>query len=443
MTKIIDENSFLRFLLQVSQIINKSRLKDKKFFNFNLDVNFSKNLAVAVSGGADSMALCFMLKEYLSCYKNIQITAITIDHQLRADSSIEAKKVHELLSENGIRHVIIPWVGVKPKSNVQEEARIARYNLLTNYCRKENIKYLFTAHHKNDQAENFIIRAEYGSKIYGLAGISKISEFNNISIIRPLLSFEKKDLQEFLRVRNINWVEDPSNLNLKFARVRARAILKNNPQLTDILVELTDNMSRAKESIEYAVNMLFNQIVQIFPQNYAVICISEFNHLPQEIRFRLLEKILTFLTSNYKIRGERIDNLLKKIMDYEDFGASTLAGCLIKKKKDKIIITLEYAVVNEYSFLSQEADSIIFLNSYYKLELLKEMQFKYGSVIVEKLKEKDWIEIKKFLNKDQLKIPKEAILTLPVVKTIEKLLAIPHINYYSDQYIKNLIRVIR
>lgn len=297
-------------------------------------------VAVAVSGGSDSMALCVLLDRFAQEYGG-ELYAVTIDHQLRNDSSSEAAKVKEILRTLGINHQIIPWTGPKPTSNIQEEARISRYNLLTDYCYSYNIDYLATGHQKNDQAENFIIRAEHGSGIYGLAGIPRIREFNKIKIIRPLLSFGKHELQEFLKSQNIEWIEDPSNLNEKFARVRVRNILNQYPEWIDKLTTLSENLSRVKDCVEYTLNKSMEELVEFYPE-YITIIQDGFNELPQEIRFRMMLKILQSFGVNPKpARGERIEALLAKIELGKTFKASTLSGCLISRKKDKIIITRE------------------------------------------------------------------------------------------------------
>lgn len=297
-------------------------------------------VAVAVSGGSDSIALCILLNRFIKEYGG-QLHCLTINHQLRNDSLSEAIKVGEILKNLGINHHIIPWEGAKPKSNIQEEARLARYNLLTEYCHKHNISYLATGHQKNDQAENFIIRLEHGSGVYGLSGIPKIGEFNKTKIIRPLLSFTKQELQNFLTSQKTEWIEDPSNQNEKFTRVKIRNILNQYPEWIDKLATASNNLSKTKDCIEYFLNKSIAELVETH-FSYVAIKQEGFNELPQEIRFRMLTKLLQDFSSSLKpARGERLEKLLKKIATGKEFKASTLSGCLISRKKDNIIITLE------------------------------------------------------------------------------------------------------
>jgi tRNA(Ile)-lysidine synthase len=348
----------------ISHIINVKRNKKNAIFAFfvNYFLSIFKNvdilakfkteilqvlpsinglkLGLAVSGGSDSLALCFLLQESQNDL-DFQLKCITIDHKLRSESSKEALKVNALLNNYNLNHCVIAWEGEKPSSNLQEEARIARYKLLTDFCHQNNITHLLTAHQKNDQAENFIIRADHGSGVYGLAGISPTTKMHGINIIRPLLNFSKEELQEFLRSRNIEWIEDPSNQNEHFARVKARNFLNQHQQWIPKLASISKNLARAKDSIEYIVNKSINEMATISDQS-ASIELKAFNDLPQEIRFRMMAKILQEVSQNEKsARGERIENLLIKIEAGKEFKASTLSDCLIKRKKNQLVITLE------------------------------------------------------------------------------------------------------
>lgn len=296
--------------------------------------------AIAVSGGSDSLALCLLMNQWAE-NNNKKLVAITIDHELRSESYDEAIKVKKILESLGIKHKIISWSGNKPKSNLQEKARIARYTLLTDYCHQNDIECLVTGHQRNDQAENFIIRAEHGSGVYGLSGIPKVSEFNKKTIIRPLIDFHREELQNFLISKNISWIEDPSNKNERFARVRARNFLNLYPQWIDKLANISDNLSKTKECIEYMLEHSMKELVEISYEK-ALLALDDFNQLPQEIRFRMILNILLNIGSKEKpARSERIEGLLEKISKGKEFKASTLGGCLISRKKDQLVITPE------------------------------------------------------------------------------------------------------
>ena len=298
-------------------------------------------MAVAVSGGSDSLALCFMLDKWIKQQEG-ELICLTIDHDLRVESSKEAEMVENILNAYNIKHKIIKWLDPKPISNLQKKARLARYQLLTDYCKQNNIAYLATGHQQNDQAENFIIRAEHGSGVYGLDRMPSVGEFNQIKIIRTLLDFNKQDPQNFLKEQNIEWIEDPSNYNERFTRVKVRNFLSNYPQWIAKLAYLSKNLSRAKDCIEYMLKQNMEKLVVFFPHGDASIEFASFKQLPQEIKFRMLAKILQIVSNNAKTaRAERIERLLAKIETGNIFKASTLSGCLISRKKDQLIITRE------------------------------------------------------------------------------------------------------
>ena len=121
-----------------------------------------------LSGGIDSLALTFLTQEYAKNY-NIKLHTLTIDHQLRPESTIEAKKLNELLENHNINHSITTWNHQEPiNSNIEAKARNARYELIANFAKQNNIDLTLVGHHFDDQIENFLIRLERGSGIDGL-----------------------------------------------------------------------------------------------------------------------------------------------------------------------------------------------------------------------------------------------------------------------------------
>ncbi|MEQ8392767.1 MAG: tRNA lysidine(34) synthetase TilS [Thalassospira sp.] len=184
---------------------------------------FEKNpkLAVGVSGGADSMALTLLAHDWCRNRGGV-LLAVTVDHGLRGDSASEAKKVGDQLAKHGIDHVIAPWVGDKPAGAIQEQARIARYHILDNILRDRGIFHLLIAHHADDQAETIAMRDARGTKVLGLSGMTARRFLRHGRMLRPLLPVSKADLMATLAAFDQEWIEDPSNTNEKFERVRVR-----------------------------------------------------------------------------------------------------------------------------------------------------------------------------------------------------------------------------
>lgn len=179
------------------------------------------SIVVAVSGGGDSMALLLMLKQHLG--ENQTLTAVTINHQLRAGAASEAVKVKSWCKILGVAHKTLNWKHDEITSSFQAKARAARYNLLAQHCAKYRIEALLTAHTLEDQAETVAMRMARTASPKSLAAIWPESKRDGYTLIRPLLSFRRAELREFLIAQNQLWIEDPSNSDLRFERARLRA----------------------------------------------------------------------------------------------------------------------------------------------------------------------------------------------------------------------------
>ncbi len=166
-------------------------------------------VAVAVSGGSDSMALYTMLKDH---------PVATVDHGLRVESHLEAEKVAKWTGAT-----ILKWQGEKPQTGLQEAARIARYRLLVSHAKSIGADAIVTAHTLDDQAETLMMRLCRGSSPYGMAGMQATGDFEGFPLLRPLLWQTKANLREFLGEKP--FIEDPSNQNEAFSRVRMRGLM--------------------------------------------------------------------------------------------------------------------------------------------------------------------------------------------------------------------------
>src|SRR5579863_9177854 len=127
-------------------------------------------IAVAVSGGADSMALALLADAWAKARRG-RAVALTVDHRLRAESTAEARQVARWLRRHGIAHEILTWTAPRPRSGVQAAARAARYALLEDWCLRAHCLHLLTAHHRRDQVETFWLRLTRGSGLDGLAAM--------------------------------------------------------------------------------------------------------------------------------------------------------------------------------------------------------------------------------------------------------------------------------
>ena len=151
------------------------------------------------------------------------------------ESAKEAEYVADLMKKHNIEHHILRWKeGASVKKSIEENARGARYNLMFDFCRKNNIKILAVAHHMRDQAETFLLRLQRGSGLFGLSAMMPVSQRDDIILIRPLLDVVPEDLKKYCKEKNVEWVEDPMNDDEDFARVKIRKFL---PKLKEIGID--------------------------------------------------------------------------------------------------------------------------------------------------------------------------------------------------------------
>jgi tRNA(Ile)-lysidine synthase len=176
-------------------------------------------LAVAVSGGADSMALALLASDWCR-QRNGSLTAIIIDHSLRASSAAEAETTRARLEARGLSARIVALSDLNPGAAMQERARAARYDALAQGARQAGYIHLLLGHHAADQAETVAMRAARGP--HGLEGMAAWTARNDVLILRPLLGFSPARLRDYLRAQGMEWVEDPSNADQKFERARLR-----------------------------------------------------------------------------------------------------------------------------------------------------------------------------------------------------------------------------
>ncbi len=324
------------------------KLKDKKIlqiykkFEKNLDLNH--NFIVAVSGGPDSLALSFLTKIY-SIKKSIKVYYFLVDHKLRNNSSEEASFVKKLLKKLSIKLNILKWNGKKPKNNIQSIARTKRYALLNKQSAKLKINYILLGHHRDDLIENFFIRMLRGSGLKGMLSFDEKSEFKKKNLIRPLMKFTKQDLVYVSKKVFDTYVEDPSNENENFKRVKIRNLIKTLKLegLNDDKFNLTiRNLKFANEAIKFSTEKNITENSIIFKRKNSIFLNKEFFNQPEEILFRSLTEIIKIVGGKYyPVRGKKIENTVELIRK-NAFFKITLGNCVIRKANNTIIVSKEY-----------------------------------------------------------------------------------------------------
>ena len=327
----------------LSQLNDKKILKIFKEFENSLDTK--KNLAVAVSGGPDSLALAYLTKCY-SIKNKIKVKYYIVNHKLRKESSLEAEVVKKVLKKIDIHCKILNWNGKKPSKNIQASARDKRYSLLAGECKKNDIKYLLLGHHLNDLFENFLIRMVRGSGLNGLISFNKNIKYRgqDLNIIRPLLDLEKKDLVYVSNEVFSFFVKDPSNINEDYKRTRIRNLLHSlEKEGLDIKkLKLTiNNLKDSDKSIKFYVDRNLKKNALFLKKKHTYILNFNFFNQSHEIVFRSLTKLIQKLGKKYyPVRGKSINELLKKI-NKKTFTKVTLGGCFVEKINQTILISQE------------------------------------------------------------------------------------------------------
>ncbi len=338
--------------LSANQKIHNHLLKfldNKKIFkiysNFVRQVeryNKTDKIGVAVSGGPDSLALTFLTKCF-SINKNINCYFLLIDHGLRNESQKEAKYIASELKKFNIFLKLIKWKGKKPKSNIHHYARIHRYDLISNYCKKMKIKKLLVGHQQDDLVENFFIRLFRGSGLKGLASFGIESELKggNIKILRPLINYKKSDLQYITKKVFKIFINDPSNTDEKFTRSRIRNFLRTENFDLEKLKLTLKNLNRSDQAIEYYVKKNIDENCNYLIKKGKILISENFFHNAEEIVFRSLNFVFTEISKkNYPPRGKKMLDFISRI-NGKNFKKTTLGGCLVEKVNKTIIIYKE------------------------------------------------------------------------------------------------------
>lgn len=314
-------------------------------------------IALAVSGGADSM--CMTLLSYQ--IKKLNPIILIVDHSLRSESLEEATFVKDYINNQfGFEVRILSWNREKElTNNIQSRARDARYNLLTNECKKMQIDYLFTAHNKNDQAETILMNIMRGTGIDGLSGIGELITVNNVSVLRPLLHFTREEITKHLKLHDVKWIEDPSNQNEKFERVKMRKLMQmidgSNSVNAGVLVErlnlLSRNSLRVKNFLSNYVRSKIATICSFWHLGITTIDVDLLLLEDEEIILRLLREIIRNCGGQqYYVRSKSLTGLyfvlLSSYKEQQAFTA-TLGGCMIwlrfKNKKAVLVVAQEVA----------------------------------------------------------------------------------------------------
>ncbi len=291
-----------------------------------------------MSGGGDSVALMLLFADWAKAKSCAKPSVLIVDHGLRSGSAKEAALTQEWAREWGFSAHVLSWRGRKPRANIEEKARMARYALMGDWCKAEGADTLFLAHTQDDQAETFLLRLGRGSGVDGLSamrprGAFPIAGYAGVELVRPLLNFSRAELRLFLKNRGARWLEDPMNDELRFARTRIRVLL---PALEAAgvapyrIAQAATHLQRAREALDWDTETFLATHTRFDADGGAFLDAAALGNTQREIGLRALSRILMRVSGKtYRPRFERLMRLFDALSKRNFSKACTLHGCRI------------------------------------------------------------------------------------------------------------------
>ena len=306
-------------------------------------------LAVAVSGGADSLCLCLLVVAWARA-RGGTASALIVDHGLRPTAAAEARQVAQWLGARRIAHHVLPWTGAKPATGIQAAAREARYRLLADWCRAAGVLHLLLAHHQDDQAETVALRQARRSGADGLAGMAAVREVAGLRLLRPLLAVPKARLVATLQALGQPWIEDPSNVAPRFARSRLRHAGLDVAGLAGLAAQ----HGRGRGELDRRTASWLALHARIDPAGFVALS-GALAAAPPDPGSRALQQILMCVGGHrYPPRQARLERLLAELRAGLARGR-TLAGCRILPWQGALLICREPHMVKDRSELASGA----------------------------------------------------------------------------------------
>jgi tRNA(Ile)-lysidine synthase len=384
---------------------------------------------LAVSGGADSVAMMHLAADWLRRHPDcgIALTVATVDHGLRSESGAEAAAVGATAAVLGLAHATLSWTGEKPQTGMQAAARAARYGLLRAFAesRRPQPAHLLTAHTADDQVETLLMRLARGSGVDGLAAMrpERVLPGSTIRHFRPLLDVPKARLIASLQARGIAWIEDPSNENAKFERVRIRRLL---PQLAEAGIDVSAmvlsarRIERASLALDDFADRAWSDCAS--PEWGACVTIDllKLSSYPLEIRVRLIMRAVEVMGGNSpSARLAEIESAVGALR--QPMPARTLGGTLLSVANHRILVFREPGRIGLPILQLQPGGSAIWDNRY-QIELAPAAS---AAMTVRAFSTGEWAGLRDHLGIDPAHYPARAARATPVFWRGAELISVP------------------
>jgi len=385
-------------------------------------------LAVAVSGGSDSLALTLLAADWARGQGGAAL-ALTVDHRLRPESRAEAEQTGRWLAARGIEHHILSWQEAESGPGLQAAAREARYRLLTGWCREHHVLHLLLGHQRDDQAETLMLRLARGSGVDGLAAMAPCASHIDVQLLRPLLDFARDDLRDYLRGHGQDWAEDPSNQAERFDRVRWRNFLTEERIPAERLALTARQLGRARQALEAECAALAADCVIIRGSGHAELDPAPLAAAHDEVALRLLAALArTIGGGGFPPRLDGLERMLDALRAGLS-GRRTFAGCVFAPRRDGSLLIYREAAKMAPPVKLEAGREVVWDNRF-SIRLAGQGDAAWGAV---------WGALGAGMAGDfreaaeKLALPRAVLPTLPALMDKRGILAVPPLGWVSAE----------
>lgn len=306
-----------------------------------LGPDFPEKIALAVSGGGDSMAMLTLAHGWARVY-GVALYVVTVDHGLRAESCEEAAQVAEECAALGHPHTTLKWHW-DGQGNLQDAARRARLQLIGDW--RGDISHVLLAHTQDDQAETLLMRLARGSGVEGLSAMADRRDMGGWHILRPLLTTTRAALRHYIDVLKVPYVDDPSNEDDTYERVRVRKAIATLGLDVGGLSDTAHRMDRARAALWARAADVAVSCVTQSPFGDLKIDRDAFAKVERDTQLRLLAAALKWVSgSAYRPRSSALERLLDRALSG---GGGTLQGAEVRVGKASLHVLRELSALDD------------------------------------------------------------------------------------------------
>ena len=327
-----------------------------------------RHVALAVSGGSDSTALMRLAADWARTnHPGLKLSVLTVDHGLRPEAASEAARVNQWAEALDLPHHVLRWSEEpKPTTGIQARARAARYGLMAAWCRANGAAALLTAHTLDDQAETVLMRLSRTTSPDSLAGIRPVGDWEGLPVLRPLLRVRREALRGWLTTLGQPWVEDPSNDDTRFERVRARRSLAGmGASITERLAALAEKSAYAATLLERLARRWISLFLQEHEAGICHIAANDFRDLPEALQERILAVVIDRYGGGQGApEADELRRAARWACGQDGPVRCTLGGALLGRRKTGFWLTREAARIAGSPLIITESGKCLWDNRF-------------------------------------------------------------------------------